>query len=104
MKEVMLRRRHSAPLKEVADSQPSGHPAFIDTTARTEVVDHKDSGLEASPRKKIRTVRSDEPIIPLDFPVAGSGKQLTCVYTINLKLIAPIVGEQMIQSWLWIPL
>jgi hypothetical protein len=83
MKEVMLRRRHSAPLKEVADSQPSGHSASTSTaalrrsrsTARMEMVEPRDNDLEASPRKKIRTVRSDEPIIPMeDFPVAGSGK------------------------------
>ena len=75
MKEVMLRRRHSAPLKEVADSQPSGYSAFTSTTAQMEVVDHGDRDLEASPRKKVRTVRSGGPITPMeDFPVAGSGK------------------------------
>ena len=82
MKEVILRRRHSAPLKEVADSQSSGHPASSSTdalrksrsTTRMDVVDHRDKDLEASPRKKIRTVRSGEPITPMDFPVAGSGK------------------------------
>ena len=85
MKEVMLRRRHSAPLKEVADSQPSGHSAFTSTTplrksrstARMDVADHRDRDLEASPRKKIRTIRFGEPITPVvDFPVAGSGKDI----------------------------
>lgn len=73
MKEVMLRRRHSAPLKEVADSQPSGYSVFTCTTAQMEMVDHGD--LEASPRKKVRAARSGGPITPMeDFPVAGSGK------------------------------
>ena len=77
MKEVMLRRRHSAPLREMADSQPSSRPALNNTTVRMDVVDRKDIDLEASPRKKIRTVRSDEQIAPIvDFPVAGSGKRL----------------------------
>jgi len=83
MKEVMLRRRHSAPLKEMADSQPSGHPTSTSTTplrksrsvTRMEVADHRDRDLEASPRKKIRTIRFGEQITPVeDFPVAGSGK------------------------------
>ena len=80
VKEVMLRRRHSAPLKEEADSQ---HSVFTSattlkksrSTARMNVVDHRNrDDLEASPRKKIRTVRSDEPIPPLvEFPGIGSG-------------------------------
>jgi len=83
MKEVMLRRRHSAPLKEMADSQPSGCPVFTSTTplrksrstARMDVADRRDRDLEASPRKRIRTIRSGEPITHVvDFPVAGSGK------------------------------
>ena len=83
MKEVMLRRRHSAPLREVADSQPSGHLAFTSTTplrksrstTRMDMADPRDRDLEASPRKKIRTVRFGESITPVvDFPVAGSGK------------------------------
>ena len=84
VKEVMLRRRHSAPLKEVADSQPDGRPTCTSATAlrksrsstRMNVVDHRNRDeLEASPRKKIRTVRSGEPKPPMaDFPVAGSGK------------------------------
>lgn len=79
MKEVMLRRRHSAPLKEVADSQLSGDPAFS-STAVLEVVDHGDGDLEASPRKKKRIVRSGEQITLMeDFPVAGSGKYCSCL-------------------------
>ena len=82
VKEVMLRRRHSAPLKEEADSQPSCRHTSVTTlrksrsTARLNVVDHRNrDDLEASPKKKIRTVRSGEPITPIaDFPVAGSGK------------------------------
>jgi len=83
MKEVMLRRRHSAPLKEVAKNQPPGDPAITGNTAlrksrsaaRIEVVDPRNRDLEASPRKKMRTVRSGEPIVLMgDFPVAGSGK------------------------------
>ena len=83
VKEVMLRRRHSAPLKEVADSQPSGHPTFTSTTAlrkprstaRMDAIGHRDMDLEASPRKKVRTIRSGESVTPMvDFPVAGSGK------------------------------
>lgn len=83
VKEVMLRRRHSAPLKEEADSQPSGRSAFTGattlrksiSTAGMNVVDHRDrDDPEASPRKKIRTIRSGELIPPtVDFPVAGSG-------------------------------
>lgn len=57
LKEVMLRRRHSAPLKEMAGSQQS------------------DASTSITPRKKIRTVRSGEPTTLMgDFPVAGSGK------------------------------
>lgn len=75
IKEVMLRRQHSAPLKKVADSQPCVHAAFTSITPRTDRADHKDGDLEASPRKKIRAARSGEPIAPVvDFPVAGSGK------------------------------
>jgi len=82
MKEVGLRRRHSAPLK-VTDSQPSDHQVFSSATTLREsrsttrmiVVDHRDSDVEASPRKKIRTIRSGESATPVaDFPVAGSGK------------------------------
>jgi len=82
VKEVMLRRRHSAPLK-VSDCRLSGHPAFTSTTAprkprssaRMDVADHGSKDLEASPRKRMRKVRSGEPITPMvDFPVAGSGK------------------------------
>ena len=84
VKEVMLRRRHSAPLKEVADSQPTGRPTSSSATAlrksrsstRMNVVDDRNrDDVEASPRKKIRTVRSGRAITPIvDFPVAGSGK------------------------------
>jgi len=82
VKEVMLRRRHSAPLK-VSDSRLSGHSAFTSATAlrkprstsRMDVSDHGAKDLEVSPRKKMRTVRSGEPITPMvEFPVAGSGK------------------------------
>ena len=102
MKEVMLRRRHSAPLKEAADSQPSGNPAFTSTTAlrksrssvRMEVVDHKDGDLEASPRKKVRTIRSGEPIVLMgDFPIAGSGKCAHLHPRKNLKLIMSTFGN-----------
>ena len=85
VKEVMLRRRHSAPLKEVADSQSSDllSPNIRATalrksrsTTRMNVMDHDNADdFEASPRKKIRTIRSGEPIaLIVDFPVAGSGK------------------------------
>lgn len=83
MKEVMLRRRHSAPLREMGDSQspdrlvsPSaGTLRKSRSVARMDLVDHRDEDLEASPRKKIRTIRSGELITPmLDFPVAGSGE------------------------------
>ena len=82
VKEVMLRRRHSAPLREEADSQQFGLSDLSVTTlrksrsaARMNVVDHRNKDdLEASPRKKIRTMRSSEPVPPMfDFPVAGSG-------------------------------
>lgn len=114
MKEVMLRRRHSAPLKEVADSQPSGDPAITRTTAlrksrstaRMEVVDHRDWDLEASPRKKMRTIRSGEPVVLMgDFPVAGSGK---CAHSHPRNEFETdhitFWQTQTIQSWLWIPL
>lgn len=83
MKEVILRRRHSAPLREMGDSQSpdrlvspgAGTLRKSRSFARMDVVDHRDGDLEASPRKKIRTIRSGEAITPmLDFPVAGSGK------------------------------
>lgn len=101
MKEVMLRRRHSAPLREMGDSQPSDHLVSPGagtlrksrSVARMDVVDHRDGDLEASPRKKIRTIRSGEAITPmLDFPVAGSGKfGHFYVCSMYLKLDAPIV-------------
>jgi len=101
MREVMLRRRHSAPLKEVANSQPSGDPAITATpalrksrsTARMEVVDHRDRDLEASPRKKMRTDRSGEPITLMgDFPVAGSGK-CAHLHPTNLQLTLSPFGK-----------
>lgn len=101
VKEVMLRRRHSAPLREEADSQQPGRSAFAEattlrksrSTTRMNVVDHRnDDDLEASPRKKIRTVRSNEPLDPIIFPVVRSGKATRCTYTMDLKLIVPIFG------------
>lgn len=79
VKEVMLRRRHSAPLKEEADTQSPNRLAFTSAAnlkkSRMNVADHRNGDdLEASPRKKIRTVRSDEPITHMvDFPLIGSG-------------------------------
>jgi len=103
MKEVMLRRRHSTPLKEVADSLQSCRPASTSTAAlrksrstpRMDVVGHGDRDLENSPRKKIRTIRSGEPVTPMDFPVAGSGKYTHLhLGAMNLKLIVSIVGNR----------
>lgn len=84
VKEIMLRRRHSAPLKEEAGSQPSGCSAFTSpttlrksrSTARMNLVDHRSGDdPEASPRKKIRTIRSGEPTAPIiDFLAVRSGK------------------------------
>ena len=84
VKEVMLRRRHSAPLREVTDSPSSGRLAFVTatglrksrSTTGMEASDHRNGDeLDASPRKKMRTTRSGEPKISVvDFPVAGSGK------------------------------
>lgn len=101
LKEAMLRRRHSAPLKEVADSQLSGYPDFASasvlrksrSTAQMETVDHRDQDLEASPRKKIRTARSGEPTTYMaDFPVAGSGKCGHLSLLKEFELIMSIVG------------